>query len=146
MSLSVPMDGGALVAHFRHATAEDVRGLAFLQDREISAEVLTQLKEIEIGKGSQTRSPVPSEGEAVRSNQLRARRGPAASDRAAQTKGRKAQRQSGLMSPPVARRTARPRNLPLTTRRTQHRASRPATAGKSGAILGTGPGKAAATL
>jgi TorA maturation chaperone TorD len=41
------MDGGALVAHFRHATAEDVRGLAFLQDREISAEVLTQLKEIQ---------------------------------------------------------------------------------------------------
>jgi hypothetical protein len=39
------MDGGALVAHFRHATAEDVRGLAFLQDRELTHEVLIQLKE-----------------------------------------------------------------------------------------------------
>lgn len=47
MSQSVPMDGGALIAHFRHATAEDVRGLAFLQDGELTQEVLTQLKEIQ---------------------------------------------------------------------------------------------------
>lgn len=47
MSQSVPLDGSALVAHFRHATAEDVRGLAFLQDGELTQEVLTQLKEIQ---------------------------------------------------------------------------------------------------
>jgi TorA maturation chaperone TorD len=45
MSQSVPLDESALIAHFRHATSEDGRGLAFLQDCELTLEVLTQLKE-----------------------------------------------------------------------------------------------------
>lgn len=44
--MTAPPDGSALLAHFRNAVAEDLRGLAWLMDQEVTKELLEELKQV----------------------------------------------------------------------------------------------------
>jgi TorA maturation chaperone TorD len=44
--MTAPPDGSVLLAHFRNAVAEDLRGLAWLQAQEVTKEVLAELQQV----------------------------------------------------------------------------------------------------